>query len=207
MVNKRIKIQHNYHKAKILHKRRSSPFKLPYYNPVFTNKVYYFYTRHKVIFMQKITPFLWFNDNATDAIAFYKEVFKEGEIKGVTHNTPDTPGPDGSVMVASFTLFGQEFIALNGGPQFKFTEAVSFVVNCEDQNEVDYYWEKLSAGGELQMCGWLKDKFGLSWQVVPIDMPKYLNGDDKEGSQRAMKAMMQMQKLDIHELKKAYEGE
>ena len=155
--------------------------------------------------MQKITPFLWFDNQAEEAVNFYVSVFKNSKVKGMTRYTGEEPsGVKGSVMTVSFELEGQEFVALNGGPQFKFTEAVSFVVNCETQEEIDYYWEKLSSGGgdEVQ-CGWLTDRYGLSWQVVPAKIREWAK--DKTGFQRVMHAVMQMKKLDITALQRAYE--
>jgi len=150
--------------------------------------------------MQKITPFLWFDNNAEEAMNFYVSIFKDAAI-GNVHKM------DNKVLTASFTINGQEFMVLNGGPLFKFNESVSFYVNCADQNEVDYFWEKLTAdGGQESQCGWLKDKFGLSWQIVPQMLGTALWGPDKEGSQRAMQAMMQMSKLDIDKLQQAYNG-
>ncbi|KOS04616.1 3-demethylubiquinone-9 3-methyltransferase [Flavobacterium akiainvivens] len=151
---------------------------------------------------QKITPFLWFNGTVDEAIAFYTSVFKNAEIKEVIN------GPDGKAFTAVFVLEGQEFMALNGGPQFKFTEATSFFVECEDQQEIDYYWDKLTAdGGEESMCGWLKDKYGLSWQIIPKGLVKLLwDSTEPEKSQRAVAAMMQMHKLDIAKLQEAYNG-
>jgi predicted 3-demethylubiquinone-9 3-methyltransferase (glyoxalase superfamily) len=156
--------------------------------------------------MQKITPFLWFDDNAEEAIKFYKSVFKDSKIGKVARYGEAGPGPKGTVMTATFEIEGQEFIALNGGPHFKFSEAISFVVNCKTQKEVDYFWEKLSDGGEKSQCGWLKDKFGLSWQIVPTALPKMLSDRDAKRSQRVMKAMLQMKKIDIAALKRAYES-
>lgn len=153
--------------------------------------------------MQKITPFLWFDGNAEEAINFYTSIFKNSKLGSITRYTEAGPGPKGTVMVATFQLNGQEFIALNGGPQFKFTEAISFVVNCETQQEVDEFWEKLSEGGEKNRCGWLKDKYGLSWQVVPTVLPELMQNKDPEKSKRVMQAMMQMDKIDIEGLKKA----
>jgi len=153
--------------------------------------------------MQKITPFLWFDNNAEEAVKFYTSVFKNSKILKVARYGDAGPGPKGSVMTVSFQIEGQQFIALNGGPQFKFTEAVSFVVNCETQKEVDEFWEKLSAGGEKGPCGWLKDKFGLSWQVVPTILDKLIADPDPVKSQRVMKAMLQMKKLDIAALQRA----
>ena len=150
--------------------------------------------------MQKITPFLWFDNNAEEAMSFYISVFKDASI-GSVHKMGD------KVLTASFTINGQEFMVLNGGPLFKFNESVSFYINCADQIEVDYYWEKLTADGEQEsQCGWLKDKFGLSWQIVPQMLGSVLWGPDKEASQRAMQAMMQMGKLDIAKLEAAYNG-
>ena len=157
---------------------------------------------------QKITPNLWFDTQAEDAARFYVSVFKDSRITSISRYGSDAPGPAGSVMVAAFELDGQSFTALNGGPTFTISEAVSFVVNCETQEEVDYYWEKLSEGGDAQaqMCGWLKDKFGVSWQIVPTALPDYVGGPDPEKAQRAMQAMLKMKKLDIAELKRAYDG-
>ena len=157
--------------------------------------------------MQKITPFLWFDDNAEEAMNFYVSIFRNSRIVSVTRYGEAGPGAKGSVMTGKFQLDGQEFVALNGGPHFKFTEAVSFVVNCETQEEVDEFWEKLSEGGEKSQCGWLKDKYGLSWQIVPTILFEMLQDKDPEKSQRVMKAMLQMKKLDIPTLKQAYEGE
>ena len=155
--------------------------------------------------MQKITPFLWFDTNAEEAVNFYVSVFKNSKIKAMTRYTGEEPsGQKGSVMTVSFELDGQEFVALNGGPQFKFTEAVSFVVNCETQEEIDYYWEKLSSGGgEEVQCGWLTDKYGLSWQVVPAKIREWAR--DPAGFQRVMHAVMQMKKLDMAALEGAYD--
>ena len=156
--------------------------------------------------MQKITPFLWFDNQAEGAMNFYVSIFKNSKVLGVTRYGDTGPGPKGTVMTAKFQLEGQEFIALNGGPHFKFTEAVSFVVNCESQEEVDYFWEKLSEGGAESQCGWLKDKYGLSWQIVPTVLVEMLQDKDPEKSQRVMKAMMEMVKIDIKKLKEAYDG-
>jgi predicted 3-demethylubiquinone-9 3-methyltransferase (glyoxalase superfamily) len=159
--------------------------------------------------MQKITPFLWFDDNAEEAVKFYTSIFKNSKIGKIA--LYDEAGekaagrPKGSVMTVEFQLEGQEFVALNGGPHFKFTEAISFVVNCETQEEVDYYWEKLSEEGKEVQCGWLKDKYGLSWQVVPTILPELLSDKDAAKSQRVMEAMLQMVKLDIKKLKQAAE--
>jgi predicted 3-demethylubiquinone-9 3-methyltransferase (glyoxalase superfamily) len=156
--------------------------------------------------MQKITPFLWFDDKAEEAMNFYTSIFKDSKIGSVSRYGDAGPGPKGSVMVGTFSLNGQEFMALNGGPQFKFTNAVSFVVNCETQEEMDHYWNALSAGGKVIQCGWLTDKFGLSWQIVPTILGELMGKGDAEKSNRMMKALMGMVKLDIAELKKAYEG-
>ena len=157
--------------------------------------------------MQKITPFLRFNQNAEDAIMFYKTVFPETEILKMVRYGKAGPGPEGSVMTAEFILMGQRFIALNGGPQFTFTEAVSFVIDCETQEEVDGYWNGLSEGGTMSRCGWLKDKFGLSWQIVPSVLSTLLSKGTSAQSQRVMQAMLQMEKLDIGILEKAFEEE
>ena len=155
---------------------------------------------------QKITPFLWFNDNAEEAMNFYTSIFKNSKIGSVARYGEGGPGPKGSVMTATFQIEGQEFIALNGGPHFKFTEAISFVVDCKTQEEVDEFWEKLSAGGEKSRCGWLKDKFGLSWQIVPDTLGKLMQDKDPEKSKRVMQAMMKMDKRIIADLQKAYDG-
>jgi len=159
--------------------------------------------------MQKITPFLWFNDNAEEAMNFYTSIFKNSKIGSVARydeaGAAASGRPKGSVMTATFKLEGQEFVALNGGPHFKFTEAISFSVDCKNQEEVDYFWEKLSEGGEEGPCGWLKDKFGLSWQIVPTVLSELLGDKDAKKSQRVMKAMLQMKKIDIKTLKQAYE--
>ena len=157
--------------------------------------------------MQKITPFLWFDDKAEEAANFYVSIFKNSKLVGVTRYGEAGPGLKGTVMTAKFQLEGQEFVALNGGPHFKFTEAISFVIDCKTQEEVDYFWEKLSEGGAESQCGWLKDKYGLSWQVVPTALIEMLQDKDPEKSQRVMKAMLQMKKIEIKTLKQAYEGE
>lgn len=157
--------------------------------------------------MQKITPFLWFDNQAEDAANFYVSIFKNSKIGDVTRYGDAGPGPKGSVMTVPFQLDGQEFIALNGGPLFKFTEAISLVVNCQEQAEVDELWEKLSEGGSKVQCGWLKDKYGLSWQIVPIVLDELLTDPDPAKSERVMRAMLQMKKLDIEGLKRAYRGQ
>jgi predicted 3-demethylubiquinone-9 3-methyltransferase (glyoxalase superfamily) len=157
--------------------------------------------------MQKITPFLWFDNNAEEAMNFYVSIFKNSKVLNVSRYGEAGPGPAGSVMTAEFQLDGQEFVALNGGPRFKFTEAISFVVNCETQEEVDRFWEKLSEGGEKSRCGWLKDKFGLWWQVVPTILAELMGDKDLEKSKRVMQSMLQMDKIEIEPLKRAYEGQ
>lgn len=156
--------------------------------------------------MQKITPFLWFDSNAEEAVNFYVSVFKNSKVLKVARYSDAGPGPKGSVMTVEFELDGLEFVALNAGPTFKFTEAISFVVNCDTQEEVDYYWERLSEGGEKSHCGWLKDKFGLSWQVTPTILGKLMTDNDSEKAKRVMETMLQMDKLDIEPLQRAYEG-
>ena len=155
--------------------------------------------------MQKITPFLWFDSNAEEAMKFYVSIFKNSKVGRVTRYGDAGPGPKGTVMSATFELDGQEFFALNGGPQFKFTPAISFFVNCETQQEVDELWEKLSAGGKKDRCGWLTDKFGLSWQIIPTALGKMLGDRDPAKASRVMKAMLQMDKIDINGLKRAYD--
>ncbi len=155
--------------------------------------------------MQEITPFLWFDNQAEEAMNFYVSVFPNSRVVTVTRYGETGPGPKGTVMTAAFELNGQKFTALNGGPLFKFNESVSFVVNCDTQEEIDSYWEKLSEGGEKSQCGWLKDKYGLSWQVVPAALAEML--EDKESLDRVMKALMQMTKLDLKMLQRAYEQE
>jgi predicted 3-demethylubiquinone-9 3-methyltransferase (glyoxalase superfamily) len=156
--------------------------------------------------MQKISPFLWFDDQAEDAMNFYVSVFKNAKAGSVARYGDAGPGPKGSVMTASFELEGQRFTALNGGPHFKFTEAISFVVDCQTQEEVDELWAKLSEGGQTQQCGWLKDKFGLSWQIVPSVLIELISDSDPRKSQRVMEAMLQMTKIDIAKLRQAHEG-
>jgi predicted 3-demethylubiquinone-9 3-methyltransferase (glyoxalase superfamily) len=154
--------------------------------------------------VHKITPFLWFDDKAEEAMNFYVSIFKNSKVGSVTRYGDAGPGPKGTVMSATFQLDGQDFFALNGGPLFKFTEAISFFVNCETQEEVDELWEKLTAGGGTpQRCGWLKDKFGLSWQIIPKALGEMLGDKDPQKSQRVMQAMLQMNKIDIQRLKEA----
>ena len=156
--------------------------------------------------MQKITPFLWFDGKAEKAMNYYVSIIPNSKVISTTRVGEAGPGPKGSVLTANFVLNGVEFAALNGGPQFKFTEAVSFMINCETQEEVDRYWEKLSEGDQKMDCGWLKDKYGLAWQITPIQLMQMLKDKDQTKIDRVMKAMMQMQKLNIKELKQAYEG-
>jgi predicted 3-demethylubiquinone-9 3-methyltransferase (glyoxalase superfamily) len=156
--------------------------------------------------MQKITPFLWFDGNAEEAMNFYTSIFKNSKIGRIRRYGDAGPGPKGSVMTATFQIEGQEFMALNGGPHYQFTPAISFFVNCETQAEVDELWEKLSAGGETVQCGWLRDKFGVSWQIIPKALGELLGDKDPQKSQRVMKAMMKMIKIDVEQLKRAYEG-
>lgn len=156
--------------------------------------------------MQKITPFLWFDDNAEEAMNYYVSIFENSKIKNVARYGEAGPGPKGTVMTGTFELDGQEFMALNGGPHFKFTEAISLFVNCETQEEVNELWEKLSEGGSKSQCGWLKDKFGLSWQIIPKVLGELMNDPDPVKSQRVMNAMLQMTKIDIKGLRAAYES-
>lgn len=154
--------------------------------------------------MQKITPFLWFDGKVEEAIALYTSFFEDAQVTNIVRYTEAGPGPAGSVLTAGFRLHGQEFIVLNGGPQFKFNESISFVVNCELQEEVDTFWEKLSEGGKKSRCGWLKDQFGLWWQIVPTVLPKFLSDPDAARAGRVMQAMLQMDKIEIALLEKAY---
>ncbi|HZS09059.1 MAG TPA: VOC family protein [Blastocatellia bacterium] len=155
--------------------------------------------------MQKITPFLWFDNQAGEAANYYVSIFKNSKVGTITRYGEGGPGPAGSVMTVEFQLDGQTFIALNGGPQFKFTEAVSFLVSCETQQEIDEFWEKLSAGGEEGPCGWLKDRYGLSWQVTHTGWAEMLNDPDPRRSKRVMDAVLKMKKIDIKTLQQAYE--
>ncbi len=155
--------------------------------------------------MPKITPFLWFDDQAEEAMDFYTSVFKNSKILNITRNIEGGPGPEGTVLTGTFELDGQEFIALNGGPLFAFTSAISFFVHCETQQEIDEYWEKLSEGGQKERCGWLKDKYGVSWQIVPTALGAMLSGADSEKSRRVMKALLQMDKLVLETLQQAFE--
>lgn len=153
--------------------------------------------------MQRITPFLWFNDNAEQAVNHYLSVFKNSKITNITHYGDAGPGPKGSVMTVEYQLDGQAFVAINGGPTYTISPAISFVVNCDTQEEIDYYWEKLSAGGREVQCGWLQDKFGVSWQIVPPVLIEMISDPDKARADRVMQAMLKMIKLDINALKEA----
>lgn len=157
--------------------------------------------------MQKITPFLWFDDKAEEAANFYVSIFKNSRVGRVTRYGEGAPGPKGKVMSVTFELDGQEFYALNGGPMFSFTPAISFFVNCETQKEVDELWRNLSAGGEESRCGWLKDKYGLSWQIIPSVLGRMLQDKDSKKAKRVMEAMLQMGKIDINRLQQAYDKE
>jgi predicted 3-demethylubiquinone-9 3-methyltransferase (glyoxalase superfamily) len=160
--------------------------------------------------MQKITPFLWFDSNAVEAAKFYTSIFKNSKIIDIAHYGESTAAasgrPKGTVMIVSFELEGERFMALNGGPVFKFSPAISFLVNCETQEEVDDFWKRLSEGGEQDQCGWLKDKFGVSWQIVPSVLGQMLQDEDAKKSERVMEALLQMKKIDIQGLRKAYAG-
>jgi predicted 3-demethylubiquinone-9 3-methyltransferase (glyoxalase superfamily) len=159
--------------------------------------------------MQKITPFLWFDDNAEEAVSFYTSIFHDSKVTMITRYDEEgaeaSGRPKETVMTMAFQLDGQDFVALNGGPSFKFTEAISFAVNCESQDEIDYYWEKLSGGGDekAQQCGWLKDRYGVSWQIVPTVLGELLNTPEPEKSRRVVKALLGMKKIDVETLKRA----
>ncbi|HEV2612843.1 MAG TPA: VOC family protein [Noviherbaspirillum sp.] len=153
--------------------------------------------------MQKITPFLWFDGQAEEAANFYTSIFKNSKVLAINHYGDGAPMPKGTVMTAQFALDGQEFVALNGGPHYHFTPAISFVVNCETQEEVDYYWNKLTDGGIEVQCGWLQNKYGMSWQIVPTILPQLLSDPDPARAQKAMTAMLQMKKIDIATLQRA----
>jgi predicted 3-demethylubiquinone-9 3-methyltransferase (glyoxalase superfamily) len=155
--------------------------------------------------MQKITPFLWFDGKAEEAANYYVSIFKNSKLGRVSRYGEGAPAPKGTVMSVTFELEGQQFMALNGGPLFQFTPAISFYVDCRSQQEVDELWEKLSAGGEKSRCGWLKDKFGVSWQIIPTELGQYLSDKDPARAKRVMQAMLQMDKIDIQGLKRAYE--
>jgi predicted 3-demethylubiquinone-9 3-methyltransferase (glyoxalase superfamily) len=156
--------------------------------------------------MQKIVPFLWFNDQAEEAMHYYVSIFPDSKVLNVSRYGDAGPGPKGTVMTANFQLAGQEFIALNGGPEFRFTEAISLYVKCQSQAEVDELWQKLSAGGEPGPCGWLKDKYGLSWQIIPTQLGEMLQDPDPEKASRVMTAMLKMSKIDLAGLRRAYDG-
>jgi predicted 3-demethylubiquinone-9 3-methyltransferase (glyoxalase superfamily) len=155
--------------------------------------------------MQKITPFLWFNDQAEEAANFYTSIFKNAKVGRISRYGEGAPRPKGTAISVTFQLDGQEFMALNGGPEFTFTPAISLFVNCETQEEVDELWEKLSAGGKKERCGWLKDKYGLSWQIIPSALGQMLQDKDPQKSKRVMNAMLQMDKIEIKTLRQAYE--
>jgi predicted 3-demethylubiquinone-9 3-methyltransferase (glyoxalase superfamily) len=155
--------------------------------------------------MANITPFLWFNDNAEEAAKFYLSIFKDSAMLEVLRYGEEGPGPKGGVMYVTCQIDGQKFIALNGGPAFSFSSATSFFVECKTQKEVDDYWEKLSEGGEIQQCGWLKDTFGVTWQILPAGLNEVIHGADAEKSKKVFQAMLQMKKLDIDALRKVYE--
>ena len=156
--------------------------------------------------MNKITPFLWFDDKAEEAMNFYVSIFKNSKVLDISRYGKDAAYPEGTAFVVTFQLDGQQVMALNAGPQFKFTEAISMYVNCETQAEVDILWEKLSEGGEKGRCGWLKDRYGLSWQIVPTALGELMNDKDPEKANRIMQAMLKMKKIDVAELKRAHEG-
>ncbi len=155
--------------------------------------------------MQKITPFLWFNEDAEEAVNFYTSIFQNSKVGKISRLGDEGPGPKGKVLTATFQLDGLELMALNGGPEYSFTPAISFFVHCQTQDEVDYFWEKLSAGGEKGPCGWLKDRFGVSWQIVPDILLELMNDPDPEKARRVTQAMLKMGKLEIAGLKQAYE--
>ncbi|MBV9102249.1 MAG: VOC family protein [Candidatus Eremiobacteraeota bacterium] len=156
--------------------------------------------------VQKIRPFLWFDTQAEQAASFYTSIFKNSKIGNVSRYGEEGPGPAGTAMVVTFELEGVQFMALNGGPEYSFTHAISFLINCESQDEVDYFWNRLSEGGETIQCGWLRDKFGVSWQVVPSRLGELMSDEDDEKSGRVMQAMLMMEKIDIAELERAYAG-
>lgn len=157
--------------------------------------------------MQKITPFLWFDNQAREAMNFYLSIFKNSKVISIAPYEEEDPEVKETPMTLKFQIEGQEFIALNGGPEFKFTPAISFVINCENQEEIDYYWEKLSEDGEEQGPGWIKDKYGISWQVIPTALEEMMVDEDREKSNRVMATMLQMAKIDVNKLKQAYNGE
>jgi predicted 3-demethylubiquinone-9 3-methyltransferase (glyoxalase superfamily) len=155
--------------------------------------------------MQKITPFLWFNNNAEEAANFYTSIFKNSKIGDISRCGDVGPGPKGTVLSITFELEGQKFMALNGGPHFSFTPAISLFVNCETQQEVDEFWEKLSDGGQIERCGWLRDKFGVSWQIIPAALMKLMSDPDPKKANQVMKAMLEMDKIDVQRLEQAYQ--
>ena len=156
--------------------------------------------------MQKITPFLWFDDQAEEAARFYTSIFQNSKITGSAYYGKNSQKPEGTVMTVNFQLEGQDFIALNGGPYFTFTPAISLFVNCENQAEVDELWARLMEGGEEEQCGWLKDKYGVSWQIIPVELMELINSSDAERSARATQAMLQMVKIDLGKIRQAFEG-
>ncbi len=157
--------------------------------------------------MQKIKPFLWYNGDAEEAMNLYVSTFKNSKVDNLSYYPEGSPMPAGTLMIASFVLEGQEFMVLNGGPEFKFTEALSLFVTCENQAEVDWYWSQLSSGGEEGQCGWLKDKFGVSWQIVPTALGELMGDSDPAKAQRVMQAMLQMRKIDVAGLQRAHDQE
>lgn len=157
--------------------------------------------------MKTIKPCLWFDTNAEEAVNYYVNIFPDSGINQITRNPPGMPNPEGSVLTVSFTLRGEEFLALNGGPMFTFNEAISLYVNCKDQAEIDYYWEKLGEGGSEMACGWIKDRYGVAWQIVPEQFMHWINADDMETAQRVLGAMMTMVKFDLAALEAAYNGQ
>ena len=175
-------------------------------HPAIYNRCQYFCDLTKLNFMQKITPCLWFDGKVEEAVKFYTSVFKDSKAKKMSYYGEAGPGKKGTAMTATFQLNGQDFMILNGGPMFKFNESISFVIDCKTQKEVDYYWDKLSAGGYKDRCGWVKDKYGVSWQIVPGILGELLADKDPAKTKKVMQAMLQMDKLDIKALKKAYAG-
>jgi predicted 3-demethylubiquinone-9 3-methyltransferase (glyoxalase superfamily) len=155
--------------------------------------------------MQRVTPCLWFDTQAEEAAKFYTSIFKNSKLGHISYYGDDAPLPKGTVLTVTFTLDGQEYMALNGGPEFKFNEAVSFMVNCKTQDEIDYYWDKLTAGGQEVQCGWLKDRYGVSWQIVPAGIATMISDKDPARADRVMQALMKMVKLDLAALERAYE--
>ncbi len=156
--------------------------------------------------MKTIKPCLWFDTNAEEAVNYYTGIFPNSEITQITRNPPGMPNPEGSVLTVSFSLNGEEFLALNGGPMFTFNEAISLYVNCKDQEEIDHYWDKLGEGGSEMACGWLKDKYGVAWQIVPDQFMKWINADDMATAERVLTVMQTMIKFDMQQLEEAYNG-